>query len=283
MKHRVLSILTASSLAAVCITSVATPFPFFYNSWTARYPASMTDDLLISAGSTGCQVCHQNPSGGAPWNAYGFRVRMGWIATGDIDMAMAMAETFDSDSDVTGSSNLDEITSSTQPGWVPGNDNTVFYADGTPVTNQAAPDCDGDYDPSPINTRYCSPANVNSTGSPGVVGAFGSAEVAQNNLTLTASDLPPAQFGYFLAGRTQGMVIPPNSSGVLCITGNIGRLNAPALIIQGPSGSAPVDLTAIPVNPTSPVLPGESWNFQCWYRDLGNTSNFTDAIEITFN
>ncbi|MCP3916270.1 MAG: hypothetical protein GY711_12005 [bacterium] len=31
--------------------------------------------------------------------------------------------------------------------------------------------------------------------------------------------------------------------------------------------------------------PGETWNFQCWYRDNnpGPTSNFTDAVSVTFN
>jgi hypothetical protein len=42
---------------------------------------------------------------------------------------------------------------------------------------------------------------------------------------------------------------------------------------------------AIPLG-TGPVaiLPGETWNFQAWYRDLnpGTTSNFTDGISITF-
>ncbi|MDA1265781.1 MAG: hypothetical protein O2816_11935 [Planctomycetota bacterium] len=46
-----------------------------------------------------------------------------------------------------------------------------------------------------------------------------------------------------------------------------------------------VDLTALP-RPGGPisVMAGETWNFQLWFRDLnpGPTSNFTDAISITF-
>ncbi len=30
------------------------------------------------------------------------------------------------------------------------------------------------------------------------------------------------------------------------------------------------------------VLPGETWNFQCWYRDAGGTNNFTDVVSVLF-
>ena len=47
-----------------------------------------------------------------------------------------------------------------------------------------------------------------------------------------------------------------------------------------------VNLTALP-QPAGPVVvvPGDSWNFQCWHRDaVGGvaTSNFTDGYAITF-
>ena len=43
-----------------------------------------------------------------------------------------------------------------------------------------------------------------------------------------------------------------------------------------------LDLGAIPT-PTAfvAVQPGETWNFQAWYRDSGQT-NFTDGLEILF-
>lgn len=133
-----------------------------------------------------------------------------------------------------------------------------------------------------IGTRYCSPASASSTGVPASLSATGSVSASDNDLTLTAGQLPPGQFGYFLASQTQGMSVPAGSSGTLCLSGNIGRFNASGLIIQGPCGGIDVELTAIPVNPTGMVLPGDTWNFQCWYRDMGNTSNFTDAVSITF-
>ena len=132
----------------------------------------------------------------------------------------------------------------------------------------------------PIGTNYCTPAVPNSTGSPGVMSAIGNLNIAVNDVTLTADQLPPAQFGYFLTSQTQGAFSPPNSNGVICVVSNIGRYNGN--IGTGPSFSLQIDLTSIPVNPPTTVLPGDTWNFQAWYRDVGGTNNFTDAIEIQF-
>jgi hypothetical protein len=98
-------------------------------------------------------------------------------------------------------------------------------------------------------------------------------------VTLSVAQLPPGEFGYFLTGRTQGLSQPPGSQGRLCLAGNIGRYDQD--IVTGPYGQLTLDLTGMPVNPTTAVLPGETWNFQCWYRD-GGTSNFSDALEVTF-
>ena len=104
-----------------------------------------------------------------------------------------------------------------------------------------------------------------------------------NDVTLMVDQLP-LHFGYFLTSQTQGFFNPPGSQGIICLSGTIGRYNQIANIIQGPCGSLQVDLTAIPVNPPTAVLPGDTWNFQAWFRDNnpGLTSNFTDGVSITF-
>jgi Lamin Tail Domain len=134
--------------------------------------------------------------------------------------------------------------------------------------------------------RYCSPAVANSTGFGGVLIATGSFVAADNLLNLTASQMPPNQFGYFLTSQTQGFVAqPPGSQGNLCLSGNIGRFNG-QVQNSGPGGefTIPVDLTAMPVSPPHAVVAGETWNFSTWYRDVnpGPTSNFSDAVSITF-
>ncbi|MDF1836914.1 MAG: endonuclease [Planctomycetota bacterium] len=140
----------------------------------------------------------------------------------------------------------------------------------------------------PFGTVFCSPAVTNSTGNPAIIHAAGSIVAADNDLTLSASQLPPNQFGYFLSGRSVSFVPNPGGSqGILCLGGAIGRFNAGPLIrYSGPFGffMIPVDLTQMPTSPVQPALAGQTWTFQCWYRDInpGTTSNFTDAIEFVF-
>jgi hypothetical protein len=135
-----------------------------------------------------------------------------------------------------------------------------------------------------LGGSYCGPAPPNSSGNAGVISASGSAVASSNDFHLTASDLPANQFGYFLTSMTQGFVANPGGSqGNLCLGGNIGRFNAQV----GNSGSGgaftqSIDLSFMPTNPPQPTLPGQTWNFQCWYRDLGGNSNFTDGLEVLF-
>ena len=131
-----------------------------------------------------------------------------------------------------------------------------------------------------LSWSYCNSV-INSTGLPGTMLALGSGQAVTNDVTLIASQLPPNQLGYFLTSQTQGFFMPPGSLGVICLGGNIGRYNGN--IGQGPTFSLQIDLTSMPVNPPQAVVPGETWNFQCWYRDIGNTNNFTDAVSVTFN
>ncbi|MCP3918960.1 MAG: hypothetical protein GY711_25730 [bacterium] len=140
----------------------------------------------------------------------------------------------------------------------------------------------------PLGMNYCGPAIPNSTGLPGIASAFGFPTIGTNDVTLTADQLPPGQFGYFLVGRTQGFFNPPGSSGFICLMGDIGRYNMPPTvptgqIIVGPTGSLVIDLDDLPTNTpgSQQTLPGETLNFQCWYRDA-STSNFTDGVSITF-
>lgn len=141
---------------------------------------------------------------------------------------------------------------------------------------------------SQIGTNYCMAA-PNSTGMPGVMSAIGSNNAANNNLTITAADLPANQFGIFLTSRTQAFVPTAGgtSNGNLCLGGNIGRFSMPGQILSSGSGgtfSLSPDLSALPEGgSTSPAMTGDTWNFQAWYRDgVGLGSNFTDGFEVLF-
>ena len=135
-------------------------------------------------------------------------------------------------------------------------------------------------------TPYCGPAATNSTGAPATLSGSGSTLISDGAFSLVAADLPANQFGYFLASETQDFVQNPGGSqGNLCLGGNIGRFTQ-QVGSSGATGmlSILVDLGDIPVNPTQAVLAGETWSFQCWYRDVNPaaTSNFTPGLAVTF-
>jgi hypothetical protein len=81
-----------------------------------------------------------------------------------------------------------------------------------------------------IGTSFCS-ANPNSTGLAGEITATGSDVASANNVTLTASNLPPGQFGIFVtsAATTAGATV---GAGVLCLGGATSRYNGPGQILQ---------------------------------------------------
>ncbi|QDV04893.1 hypothetical protein Poly30_03870 [Planctomycetes bacterium Poly30] len=138
-------------------------------------------------------------------------------------------------------------------------------------------------------TNYCM-ANVNSTGSSAVISAMGSTSAANNNMMVMASSLPATSFGFFIVSQTQGFVMNPGgSSGNLCLSGAIGRYVGPGQIQNsGTSGTIglTLDLTNTPQpNGAVSILPGQTWNYQAWFRDTsatGPTSNFTDGLQIDY-
>ena len=133
-------------------------------------------------------------------------------------------------------------------------------------------------------TNYCF-ANPNSSGGVASIGASGSDVVADQDLTLIASQLPTNQFGYFLTSQTQGLIFNPGGSqGNLCLGGSILRYGK-FILNSGAAGtfSLAVDLNSLP-NGQGAVQPGETWNYTAWFRDNNPTptSNFTDGLSILF-
>jgi len=135
-----------------------------------------------------------------------------------------------------------------------------------------------------IGASECGPAALNSTGSPASITAAGSVSVAADDVTLTATDVPPLQFGLFLASMDAGTGMPAGSQGVLCLGSPIGRYPVTAASLAGEMTQT-VDVSAIPQpNVLVAAAAGETWRFQAWFRDANPspTSNFTDAVAITF-
>ena len=139
------------------------------------------------------------------------------------------------------------------------------------------------YDGAPLGSSYCV-ATANSTGRTAASLATGSPLVQNNMLELRSYDLPSLQFGYYLMSMQQDFIpMSGGSQGNLCLGQPIVRFSGDVLF-SGVTGTIHFepDLTNLPQ--ATVFVPGETWNFQAWYRDNnpGPTSNFTDAVSVTF-
>ncbi|MEM8709525.1 MAG: PQQ-binding-like beta-propeller repeat protein [Planctomycetota bacterium] len=139
-----------------------------------------------------------------------------------------------------------------------------------------------------VGSAYCGPAVPNSTGASAELSVRGSEQATNGDLVLRCSRMPQQSFGYFLTSRTQGFSpMAGGSQGNLCLGGSVGRFSlfAASSLSLG-SIELRVDLAALPQpNGSVTATAGETWNFQCWFRDsVGGqpTSNFSDAVATTF-
>lgn len=130
---------------------------------------------------------------------------------------------------------------------------------------------------------------VNSSGERSFLTISGDADNTSGLHTLHVRDLPVNKLGVFVASVNPSSpgIVPPGSTGRLCVAGPLARFSA--LVNSGPTGSLSFNLdpTAIPVpGGTVAAVPGDTWYFQLWHRDSGpsgSTSNFSNATAIPFH
>ncbi|MEM6675199.1 MAG: VCBS repeat-containing protein [Planctomycetota bacterium] len=137
---------------------------------------------------------------------------------------------------------------------------------------------------------YCDAAVPHSGGSIGRLFASGSDALVANDVVLEASSLPPFSLSVFLVSRTRG-VFPGarGSAGTFCIGGPAGRFLTPGQVSAADAAgnvSLSVDATSLPTSTgTATAQAGETWHFQCWFRDAGvssGASNLTNGLSVTF-
>jgi hypothetical protein len=142
----------------------------------------------------------------------------------------------------------------------------------------------------PIGATTCAGA-TNSTGNAGRLTLMGEVALAANSLTLNAAELPPGTLVLFLASRAGALVPSPGgSTGVLCLGGAIGRFQGPGQVQQASAtgqAALAVMVASLPT-PTGlvPIVSGETWHFQAWYRDTvggAATSNLSAAQRALFH
>jgi len=128
----------------------------------------------------------------------------------------------------------------------------------------------------------------NSTGAPATLIGLGSSAVADGDFSLLAREVPSATTCYFITSRLSAPTPQPiPGGGLLCLGGPIARLLATTGTTGAGSYLAHVDLAAIPEPPgfQVAVLPGETWHFQGWFRDVvggAARSNFTAGLRVQF-
>lgn len=134
-----------------------------------------------------------------------------------------------------------------------------------------------------LGDALCSPAAVNSTGQPGLLTAIGSAVVAEEHVTLEASQLPVGESVLLLASPARGGSIGLGGTpGALCVGVPFGRMPAGTTSAAG-TISLELDLGALPLfgGGTGAVQAGETWVFQMVYGD-GGTRRVTEARRVVF-
>ena len=127
--------------------------------------------------------------------------------------------------------------------------------------------------------NYCV-TNPNSTGADGQIVATGSSRYGENDLTLTAKNLPAGEFGQFVYGSQTQQV--PYSDGFVCVSGQVARF--PVQVIGG-AGRAQLGVDNQMLPPGGGALfPGSTWHFQFVHRDTagGGGFNFTDGVSVLF-
>tara|TARA_R110002126_G_scaffold6119_7_gene32221 strand:+ start:3080 stop:5338 length:2259 start_codon:yes stop_codon:yes gene_type:complete len=161
-------------------------------------------------------------------------------------------------------------------------------------------------------TPGCGPGNPHHLGASATLltSFFGSG--SGSGLRLECTNGPAGEFAFFMISPSANASLNV-FNGVLCLDAPQGRynpnvatnMNAPQLNSLGvfdgsgvftnlvgtsASGRGFDVPSELPLTPPGQVIaPGDTWHFQCWYRDQvaplpnpGSSANFSDAIEVTF-
>jgi hypothetical protein len=127
---------------------------------------------------------------------------------------------------------------------------------------------------------YCA-ASANSAGAGAHIGSNGSVSIATNNFTLSTTGCPPTVFALYFYSATQISPVP-FGNGVRCIGTPLVRL---PVIQSSANGVAAYTLNFGALPSQGQIHPGDSRDFQLWYRDPsagGAAFNASNALNATF-
>lgn len=164
------------------------------------------------------------------------------------------------------------------------------FSEGVEACGEIEPFCFADQGDCPCGNEYSLGGCANNTGQGGILSVTGHGLVSADDLVFTASQLPASTPAIFFASRTQARL--PFLNGLLCLDPygtKILRLGPPAFTsVDGTLSGGPGLIAYMAEHfgpPAGIVLPGSTWYFQNYYRDLGHclaTANVTNAIRVRF-
>lgn len=137
-----------------------------------------------------------------------------------------------------------------------------------------------------VGTPHC-PPSVNSSGEVATLSAAGSLDAAADGLRLLLAGGPRGESAILVVGRDRGH--QPGfggTSGALCIAAPFSLLGGPGQVARI-DGAGRACFAADPTGlPSGGALPGETWQFQGWFRDVdfsgAPSSNTSTAVEVQF-
>jgi len=259
MRSRLVGVIVCLVAAGALAPAARATNPI-YNHWKALYPDSKTDDNIIAGAGVGCQTCHVSDLGSEPWNAYGFRVRQGIVSGLSVDNAILAAESFDSDSDPTHSTNIEELLADSQPGWKPDAVNMWFFANGSTQGGKNPPaGVAGTLDP--VWTKLLDAALAGVNGLPDLKGV---GQLKPNlPMALNLGGGAPLAATFMLVGLSE--LDAPFKGGTL-----VPAVDLLIPLVTNPTGNVSVQATW-PVG----VPPGFDFWVQCWIVDAAGPKGFS--------
>ena len=132
----------------------------------------------------------------------------------------------------------------------------------------------------------------NSSGLGALIGTAGSSSVAADDLNLVATQLPANATVLFLAANMLSR--SPFMDGLLCIGGPGSKIyRLPPATTSGADGSATLGSGLVALSNTNAVpikggiIPGDTWYFQTFFRDMGaggcgTGANTSNVVGVTF-
>lgn len=178
-----------------------------------------------------------------------------------------------------------------------GVEDAVDIATGTSADsnlNGIPDDCEQTYTPycfcpaalGPCGNNDASAGCDNSTPQGALLGASGTTSYATDDLVLTVTHLPANKTGLWLSSPAQTQVVL--GDGLRCVGSPFYRFGS---FNSGPSGSGTkgpgiIASSCATLPPAGCIQPGQTWNFQVWYRDglgpCGTGTNLSSAESVTF-